>query len=75
MSKTMIPYVVRKRDANKNVLSKKVMSHGTYRCKRHPNSKRCKIMKETITTSEEVFELVNGLTLNQKNRPFFRFNR
>ena len=30
MSKTMIPYVVRKRDANKNVLSKKGMSQ---RCK------------------------------------------
>ena len=42
MSKTMIPYVIRKRDANKNVLSKKIMSHGTsFRCKRHPNSKRC----------------------------------
>ena len=41
MSKTMVPHVIRKRDANKNVLSKKVMSHGTFRCKRHPNSKRC----------------------------------
>ena len=41
MSKTMIPYVIRKRDANKNVLSKKIMSHGSFRCKRHPNSKRC----------------------------------
>jgi len=42
MSKTMIPYVVRKRDTNKNRISKKNLSHGTYRCKRHPNSKRCK---------------------------------
>ncbi len=41
MSKTPIPYVKKKRDSNKNVLSKKVFSHGTYRCKRHPNSKRC----------------------------------
>ena len=41
MSKTMIPYVIRKRDANKNVLSKKCVSHGSFRCKRHPNSKRC----------------------------------
>ena len=27
--------------ATLDVLSKKIMSHGTYRCKRHPNSKRC----------------------------------
>ena len=48
----MIPYVIRKRDANKNVLSKKIMSHGTFRCKRHPNSKRCKMddWKEWIIT-------------------------
>lgn len=41
MSKTLIPGVIIKRDANKNRTSKKNMSHGTYRCKRHPNSKRC----------------------------------
>ena len=42
MSKIMIPYVIRKRDANKNRISKKDVSHGTFRCKRHPNSKRCR---------------------------------
>ncbi len=41
MSKTMNPYVKVRRDANKNRVSKKNMSHGTFRCKRHPNSKRC----------------------------------
>jgi len=41
MSKTVIPYVIRKRDHNKNIISKKYLSHGTFRCKRHPNSKRC----------------------------------
>ena len=40
MSKTMNPYVKVRRDANKNRVSKKNMSHGTFRCKRHPNSKR-----------------------------------
>lgn len=29
------------RDLNGNRIVKKSMSHGTYRCKRHPNSKRC----------------------------------
>jgi len=42
MSKTMIDGVARKRDANGNAISKKSMSHGTYRCQRKPNSKRCK---------------------------------
>ena len=42
MSKTMIDGVKRKADSNGNVISKKASSHGTYRCKRHPNSKRCK---------------------------------
>jgi len=41
MSKTIIPYVTRKGDANKNRISKKDVSHGSFRCKRHPNSKRC----------------------------------
>ena len=41
MSKTMNPYVKVRRDANKNRVSKKNMSHVTFRCKRHPNSKRC----------------------------------
>ena len=43
MSKMAIPGVVLKKDANGNKISKKGMSHGTYRCTRHPNSKRCKI--------------------------------
>jgi hypothetical protein len=46
MSKTVIEGVVKKgkksRDANGNRIVKKVLSHGTYRCKRHPTSKRCK---------------------------------
>ena len=41
MSKTLIPHVIYKRDHNKNIISKKRLSHGTFRCKRHPNSKRC----------------------------------
>jgi len=46
MSKQMIDGIIKKgqkaRDANGNRIVKKLMSHGTYRCKRHPNSKRCK---------------------------------
>jgi hypothetical protein len=42
MSKTMIDGVKTKKDMNGNRISKKGMSHGSYRCKRHPNSKRCK---------------------------------
>ncbi len=42
MSKTMIDGVKAKKDPNGNKLSKKSMSHGSYRCKRKPNSKRCK---------------------------------
>ena len=46
MSKTVIDGVVKKgkksKDANGNRIVKKVLSHGTYRCKRHPTSKRCK---------------------------------
>jgi hypothetical protein len=41
MSKSLIPHVTLKRDANKNIISKKRLSHGTFRCKRKPNSKRC----------------------------------
>jgi len=41
MSKTMIPGVARRRDANGNVIGKKSTSHGSYRCQRHPLSKRC----------------------------------
>ena len=41
MSKTNIEGVPRRKDANGNAISKKSMSHGTYRCKRRPNSKRC----------------------------------
>ena len=42
MSKTAIPGVSAKRDANGNKISKKSTSHGSYRCQRKPNSKRCK---------------------------------
>jgi len=41
MSKTMIDGIKTKKDNNGNRLSKKSTSHGTYRCDRHPNSKRC----------------------------------
>ena len=40
MGKQYIEGIKKRRDANKNVLSKKDMSHGTYRAKRKPNSKR-----------------------------------
>ena len=47
MSKQMIDGIVKKgqksRDANGNRIVKKLLSHGTYRCKRKPNSKRCKV--------------------------------
>lgn len=46
MSKRTIEGVVKKgaktRDLNGNRIVKKSMSHGAYRCKRKPNSKRCK---------------------------------
>ena len=44
MSKSAIPHVpAPKRTASgKVVRMKKNTSHGTYRCKRKPNSKRCK---------------------------------
>ena len=42
MSKTMIDGVKRKTDANGNRISKKASSHGSHRCARKPNSKRCK---------------------------------
>lgn len=42
MSKSAIPGIVYSKDANGNKLSRKDKSHGTFRCKRHPNSKRCK---------------------------------
>jgi hypothetical protein len=38
----MIDGVKTKKDQNGNRISKKGMSHGTYTCKRHPTSKRCK---------------------------------
>jgi len=41
MGKHAIAGVARKRDANGNVTGKKSLSHGSYRCQRHPNSKRC----------------------------------
>ena len=46
MSKQVIPGIVKKgqksKDANGNRIVKKLLSHGTYRCKRKPTSKRCK---------------------------------
>ena len=46
MSKQMIDGILKKgqksRDANGNRIVKKLMSHGSYRCARKPNSKRCK---------------------------------
>lgn len=46
MSKQMIEGIKKKgqksRDANGNRIVKKLTSHGSYRCKRKPNSKRCK---------------------------------
>jgi len=46
MSKTAIDGIVKKgqksRDANGNSTVKKTMSHGSFRCDRKPNSKRCK---------------------------------
>jgi len=46
VSKTTIEGIVKRgqksRDANGNKIVKKVLSHGFYRCKRKPNSKRCK---------------------------------
>jgi len=41
MSKNAIPGVKFKKDPNGNKLSKKASSHGSYRCKRKPNSPRC----------------------------------
>jgi hypothetical protein len=41
MSKTTIPGVTYKKDSNGNKISKKRMSHGSYRCKRKPNSPEC----------------------------------
>ena len=42
MSKTAIDGVKMRKDNNGNRLSKKTYSHGSYRCKRKPQSKRCK---------------------------------
>lgn len=42
MSKNSVPYVIVKKDQNGNKINKKRSSHGTYRCKRKPNSPRCK---------------------------------
>jgi len=42
MSKTAIPHRNRKTDPNGNKLSRKHVSHGTFRCERKPNSPRCK---------------------------------
>ena len=44
MGKRQIPFVEIKSNAStrKSTASKKHMSHSTFRCKRHPNSKRCR---------------------------------
>jgi hypothetical protein len=42
MSKSAVPYVKQKKDQNGNKINKKRYSHGSYRCKRKPNSPRCK---------------------------------
>jgi hypothetical protein len=42
MGKSAIEGIKFKKDNNGNKLSKKASSHGSYRCKRRPNSKRCK---------------------------------
>ncbi len=39
MSKQLKRGINNRRDANKNKLGKKAMSHGTFRAKRKPNSK------------------------------------
>ena len=41
MGKQNKPYVKRAKDQNGNQISKKAMSHGSYRCQRKPNSKWC----------------------------------
>ena len=41
MSESIIEGVPSRKDPNGNRLSKKSTSHGTYRCKRRPSSKRC----------------------------------
>ena len=41
MSKISVPFVKNKKDKNGNTISKKGLSHGSHRCDRHPNSKRC----------------------------------
>ena len=44
MSKSAIPYIPQsKRNGSGKIVNEhKTVSHGTYRCKRKPNSKRCK---------------------------------
>ena len=44
MSKSAIPFVTqpKKNGSVKIVKVQKTVSHGTYRCKRKPNSKRCR---------------------------------
>ena len=41
MSKTAINGMRTKKDNNGNAMTKKATSHGSYRCKRKPTSKRC----------------------------------
>ena len=64
MSKTMIEGIVERgqksRDANGNKIVKKTMSHGSYRCKRKPASKRCRVS-----------QYLPDYTKKELNRSFF----
>ncbi len=44
MSKSPVPHIQqpKKNASGKYVRLKKTTSHGTFRCKRHPNSPRCR---------------------------------
>ena len=48
MSKSAIPHVPqpKRNGSGKIVKVQKTVSHGTYRCKRKPNSKRCRNVGE-----------------------------
>ena len=70
MSKTMIPFTKSARDKNGNRVSKKSLSHGTMRCKRKPNSKRClngSMAQERYIMSSTEEKLYTGLTPKNDN--------
>ena len=60
MSKTAINGKPTKRDANGNKISSKSTSHGSNRCKRHPNSKRCKQAVQAWTNANVITYNVTG---------------